>query len=617
MKQLRTIVSILCLSGWLLAVFAAGLTVTATSGISSPTAAVMWITNSANILQQTFAIWSKRNDDHLKVWRAASGNVVSVDAVSSATLSSKATFSGTWNLKGADGNIVPNGTYKYWIEICQDGPTPYHAVGSIVIDGTSKTKAGTDSSNSATALTNINAVYTAPAVTTNSPPVITNPDTVGARIGTTTIWTALATDPNNDPVTFTFSGQASWITVSNATLTMNPTESSQNDTVTAIASDGKGGLDTLKLKIKVYNPPAVNVPPVISNPDTVSAKIGATTTWTALATDANGDGITFSFSGQASWITVSNATLIMNPTTTSKNDTVTVIAADGKTGFDTLKLKITVFSPPLTNVPPVFTNPDTVTARIGSIVTWTAHATDANGDAVSYSFTGLPSWITASNATITMGPSASSKNTTVNVYASDGKGGLDTLALKISVFNPSAINAPPVITSASSVNAPVGSITKWIAAATDPNGDSILFSFKKLPLTPTAWYSFSLDTLIIIPDPTSVSCTTIVIASDSKGAADTLFLRINVVPGAKVINQIDIQKGNKISIGAMTFPVPPNAGKSLTVSLFTCNGVKVWSRFIRPETANEFSLAGLKSGMYLLTIRTQTSNSAYKIIVGK
>ncbi len=163
MNRLIKVILLIASTGILMLTSAAGLTVTATSGIASKCTAVMWITNSANVLQQTFKIWDKGDSDHLKIWRAVSGNKLSVDAVSSATLASKATMSGTWNLKGADGTIVPNGTYKYWIEICQDGPTPYHAVGSIVIDGTSKTKAGVDSTTSAANISNVSADYSAPA----------------------------------------------------------------------------------------------------------------------------------------------------------------------------------------------------------------------------------------------------------------------------------------------------------------------------------------------------------------------------------------------------------------------------------------------------------------------
>jgi RNase P/RNase MRP subunit p29 len=705
MKRLKAAFFVLCSTGILATASAAGLTVTAKSGVSATCTAVMWITNAANVIQHTFAIWDKGDDDHLKVWRTYSGGTISTDAVSSATLSANATFSGTWNLKDANGAQVPNGTYKYFIEICQNGPTPYHVVGSIVIDATSKTQTAIDSGNTTTALTNVTAVYTAPA-TTNHPPVITNTDTVTAKVGSTTTWTATATDADGDPVTFTFTGQQSWITVSGATLTMNPLATSKNDTVSVLASDGKGGLDTLKLKITVVNPPPVNSPPVITNPDTVTARIGAATTWTAVATDPNGDPVTFTFTGQQAWITVSGATLTMNPTATSKNDTVRVLASDGKGGFDTLNLKVTPFTPPTTNVPPVITNPDTQSARIGVTTTWTALATDANGDAVTFTFTGQQAWITVSGATLTMNPTATSKNDTVRVLASDGKGGLDTLNLKITVpalpptnsppviisadtvtakigsttrwtafatdangdnvtftftgqqswitvnaatliMNPTAssrndtvrilaadgkggfdtmnlkiavpvVNYPPKITSAAIVNAQIGSITKWVAAATDPNSDSVTFSFEGLPITATAWYSYSYDTLIIIPDASSQSCTTTVIASDGRGGTDTLRLRINVLPAQSVLSRNDVRTNFTITVGNMPFSFPVNGDRIVTVALFSCNGARIMNRAVTlgGDNATSISFPKVSKGIYFLRVNFNGVATARKVIIG-
>jgi RNase P/RNase MRP subunit p29 len=398
---------------------------------------------------------------------------------------------------------------------------------------------------------------------------------------------------------------------------MNPTATSNNDTVRVLASDGKGGFDTLNLKIFPFTPPTTNVPPVITNPDTVSAKIGVATIWTASATDPNGDAVSFTFTGQQSWITVSGATLTMNPAATSKNDTVRVLASDGKGGLDTLNLKITVFNPPPINLPPVITNPDTVSAKIGSTTIWTAHATDANGDAVSFTFTGQQAWITVSGATLTMNPTATSKNDTVRVLASDGKGGLDTLNLKIAVFNPPVINIPPVITSPAIVNAPIGSITKWVAMASDANGDSVSFTFKRMPTTPTAWYSYSGDTLIIIPQSISQTCTTAVFASDGKGGTDTLNLRINVLPAQSVIGRNEARKYFTITIGNMPFSFPAGGDNDLKITLFSCNGTKIMSRIVDLNDANKVSLAGIKPGMYLLTIRKQSATTAYKIVIGR
>jgi hypothetical protein len=146
-----------------LTISAQTLKVTATNGVGAACAAVMWITDAANAFQRTFGIWDSRDSDHLKVWNSVKPNST-VDGTTGATISVGASFNATWNGKGSTGALVANGTYKYFIEICKDGPTPQHIVGSIVVDGTSKTKNGIDSGTSAgaTSLTNVSAVYTAP-----------------------------------------------------------------------------------------------------------------------------------------------------------------------------------------------------------------------------------------------------------------------------------------------------------------------------------------------------------------------------------------------------------------------------------------------------------------------
>jgi hypothetical protein len=138
------------------------LTVTCKNGTGSKIAAVMWITDSANVFQHSFALWDKTDQSHLKKWVSVRPNTT-IDGITGATPSAGATMTGTWNCKGATGALTPNGTYKFWIEVCVDGPTPQHAVGSIKCDGSSKTVTGADSGTSAysTAITTISAVYTA------------------------------------------------------------------------------------------------------------------------------------------------------------------------------------------------------------------------------------------------------------------------------------------------------------------------------------------------------------------------------------------------------------------------------------------------------------------------
>jgi hypothetical protein len=88
------------------------------------------------------------------------------------------------------------------------------------------------------------------------PPTITSAAAVSCTTSTTKTYTATATDPANMVVTFTFSGQPSWITSSGAVLTLKPVIGSQNTTVTIIASNDAAS-DTQNLAVTVV--PATGV----------------------------------------------------------------------------------------------------------------------------------------------------------------------------------------------------------------------------------------------------------------------------------------------------------------------------------------------------------------------
>ena len=104
---------------------------------------------------------------------------------------------------------------------------------------------------------NITHEYTKTSFTTsgeapaNNPPVITSAAAVACTSGITSTYTVTATDPDNNPITFSISGQPSWITFTSPVLTLKPVSGSTSTTVKIIASDDKGGLDILDLAITV------------------------------------------------------------------------------------------------------------------------------------------------------------------------------------------------------------------------------------------------------------------------------------------------------------------------------------------------------------------------------
>lgn len=82
----------------------------------------VWITdNSGNFIKTLFA-YTGQYKTHLNTWQAASNYNVT-DATTGATYSSHTTRSYSWNGKNTSGSVVPDGTYKLWIELTDKNAT--------------------------------------------------------------------------------------------------------------------------------------------------------------------------------------------------------------------------------------------------------------------------------------------------------------------------------------------------------------------------------------------------------------------------------------------------------------------------------------------------------------
>ena len=82
----------------------------------------VWVTdNSGNFIKTIYA-YTGAWKIHLNTWEAASSFNVT-DATTGATYTSHSTRSYTWNGKNTSGSIVPDGTYKLWIELTDKNAT--------------------------------------------------------------------------------------------------------------------------------------------------------------------------------------------------------------------------------------------------------------------------------------------------------------------------------------------------------------------------------------------------------------------------------------------------------------------------------------------------------------
>lgn len=164
---------------------------------------------------------------------------------------------------------------------------------------------------------------------------------------------------------------------------------------------------------------ATNRPPVWAPLASETIDEGASKTVTLVATDADGDALTFSLVSPPAFASVSAGTLTLAPGYThAGSHTLTLRVSDGQASADTT-LALTVVN---VNRAPVLGPLADLNLDPGSTRAVTLTATDPDGDAVSFSLgANTPAWITLSGATLTLVAPASSAPVTVEVTATDNQ----------------------------------------------------------------------------------------------------------------------------------------------------------------------------------------------------
>jgi len=244
-------------------------------------------------------------------------------------------------------------------------------------------------------------------------------------------------------------------------------------------------------------PPANTNPPVFTSPTAASVDENTSgTVYTATATDADGNSISFSIVGgtDANDFSINSSTGALtfvgnpdfeNPTDSDTNNTyeVTIRASDG---VNTTEQTVTITVDDV-NEAPVFTSADTASVAENQTAAYTAVANDEDaGSTVTYSLSGADAAlfdIDASTGVVTFktapdfenpGDADSDNAYEVTVTATDGTNSTDQ-AVTISVTDENEF--APVFTSGASAAVPENQTSAYTAVATDADGSaSITYS---------------------------------------------------------------------------------------------------------------------------------------------
>ncbi len=317
--------------------------------------------------------------------------------------------------------------------------------------------------------------FTWTVANTNRAPSLTNPGNQSSVEGQVISLQLSATDPDNNNLTFSATGLPPGLSVNNTgritgTIGFNGA-GTHNASVTV--SDG-----TLSANVTfTWTVGNTNQPPTVTNPGNQVNAENDTLNLQVVASDPDGDGVTFSATGLPPGLSINNTgritgTIGFNGAGTH-NASVTV--SDG-----TLSTQVSfTWTVTNTNRAPALTSPGNQSSVEGQVIGLQLSATDPDGDGLSFSATGLPPGLSINNSGQISGTIGFDGAGTHNVRATVTDGGLSTsVTFTWTVGN---TNRRPVLTNPGDQSNNENDTINLPVQATDPDGDGLSFSATGLP----------------------------------------------------------------------------------------------------------------------------------------
>jgi len=335
--------------------------------------------------------------------------------------------------------------------------------------------------------------FTITVTTGNSPPVVSGSPPRSVLAGDTYAFTPVASDPDDDALSFSISNKPAWASFDATTGTLNGTpgdaDAGRYGNIVITVTDGELTASLAAFAIDVTT---ANSPPTISGSPPRTVTIGQSYSFTPTATDEDGDTLTFSISNKPSWASFDPATGMLSGAPVDADagqyGNIVITVTDGVLTDSLAAFAIEVS---VANSPPTIDGSPRRTVVVGQAYSFTPTAGDTDGDALLFTISNKPSWASFDNATgaISGTPAAGDVGSYSDVAVTVSDGELtDTLGpFTITV---TTSNSPPVISGSPPRSVAAGDGYTFTPTASDPDNDTISFSISNRP----AWASFNTTT---------------------------------------------------------------------------------------------------------------------------
>lgn len=302
----------------------------------------------------------------------------------------------------------------------------------------------------------------------------------------------VASDSDGDPLTFSIENRPVWAVFDPQIGRLSGTPGSGDigsyGNVVISVTDGIA-TTVLDPFVIVVNPaPSQNSPPTISGQPPSSVVIGNAYSFTPTASDVDQDSLNFSAINLPGWAQIDSGSGALSgspgPSDVGFHNGISIVVSDGQAQAALPSFSIEVIDP---NSPPTISGSPADTVTAGDAYSFTPTANDSDGDTLSFTISGGPSWsrFNGSNGALTGTPGAGDVGTynNIRITVSDGSAAATLGPFSIEVV---AFNSPPSISGTPASNSLAGQSYVFVPTATDPDGDALTFSISGQP----TWVSF-------------------------------------------------------------------------------------------------------------------------------
>jgi Putative Ig domain len=265
-----------------------------------------------------------------------------------------------------------------------------------------------------------------PTAPTNAVPQISGTPAGTATVGVAYTFQPGGSDADGDAITFGITNKPAWATFNASTglLTGTPTTAGTHSAISISASDGKATTTLPAFSIVVGTSATQNTAPTISGTPTTVVAAGATYAFQPVASDADGNPLGFSIANKPSWASFNTTTgrLSGTPTTAVTHAGITISVSDGTATASLPSFTLTVSAP--ANRAPVISGSPPASVNVAGTYAFTPVASDADGNALTFTIANKPVWATFNSANGQLGGTPTSANvgtfSGISITVSDG-----------------------------------------------------------------------------------------------------------------------------------------------------------------------------------------------------